>query len=103
MLEREREPGPDLLDPGLEVAALHPRDALQAEDARTQVDPLGPRGLLAGELRELQGLGVAAGALQVARRRQALGGGLAGEAVGGEGVGRDARAASARSRSPCSS
>ena len=105
VLEREREPGADRLHAVVELAALGPRDALEPEGPRAQVDALGaspassPR-----QARELDRLAVLAGALQVAGGDQSLGGGLAGEAVGGEGVGRDdARAASARSRSPCSS
>ena len=90
VLEREREPGADRLHPGLELPALHAGDALEPEDPRPQVGPLGARRLLGGAARERDRLAVVAGARQVARGDQPLGGGLAVEAVRGERVRRDA-------------
>ena len=90
VLEREREPRPDGLQAGLEIPALHPGDALEPQRPRPQVGALGAGRLLAGDLHELHGLGVLARALQEGRRPDPLGGCLAGQAVRGEGLGRDA-------------
>ena len=57
---------------------------------RAQIGALRTLGLLAGAAGELDGVAVVAGALQVAGGDQPLRGRLAGEAVRGEGVGRDA-------------
>jgi hypothetical protein len=87
VLERQRQAAAHQLDPLLELAALGARDSLQAERPRPQVGPLGATGLLSGEMGELDGVAVAAGALQVARRDQPLRGGLSGQSVGGERLG----------------
>ena len=90
VLEREREPGADGLHPRLEVPALDADDAFEPQDPRPQVDPLRAPGLLRGQAGERDRVAVAAGARQVAGGDQALRGGLARDAVGGEGVRRDA-------------
>ena len=89
MLEREREAGAHDLDAVLEVAALRARDALQAQRAGAQVDPLGAHRLVAGERGELDRLAVPAGALQVGGDDEALARGLPGHAGRGEAVGGD--------------
>ena len=89
MFEREREPGSDRVHPLVEVPALDARDPLEPEAPRPQVDALREPGLLTRLAGERDRLRVFAGAPQVARRDQSLGGGLAGKRVGGEGVGGD--------------
>ena len=62
---------------------------LEPEGPCAQVGALGPRRLLAREPHQLDAPPPAAAALQVAAADEPLGGGLAGEAVCGVGVGRD--------------
>ena len=90
VLEREREPGADDRDPVVERAELDLGDALEAHRARAQVRALGAHRLLAGEPRGRGGLGVVPGALQVGGGDEPLGGRLARQAVGGEGLRGDA-------------
>ena len=103
MLEREREPGADGLEPGVELAALGARDALEPERAGAQVDAPGALRLLAGDARELDRLAVLARALQVAGDASRSAAASPGRPSAANASAATRRAASARSRSPWSS
>jgi hypothetical protein len=87
MLERERQPGADHGDALVVGAELDGGHALQAERPRAQVGALGADRLVARGSRRGHRLVVAARALVVAGHDQTLGRRLAGQVVGGVGLG----------------
>ena len=90
VFERQRKPGLDGLHSFVELAALDARDPFESQGPGAQIGPLRTRGLLTGAARQLNRVAVKARAVNVAGGDQPLGRGFAWEAVGGEGVGRDA-------------
>ena len=86
LLEGQREAGPDGLHPFVVLPALDLGDPLETEDAGAKIGAVRTPRLLTGGAGQLDRVGVVAGAGQVPGGDQPLGGGLAGEAVGGEGV-----------------